>query len=140
MSRHSLIKKVSYWSGLKSRSKARNFNFNSYSGASWRSFVCGLWADLMRRTLAPLRRIVARQLEVFTLDRITGHPCSFAVHDRMECGHVHTSLLWDIFDLLNGYTESPHVRAIRHRCQECLTLTAKKPVQSVTLAQPAKVA
>lgn len=133
------IKEISSSSGLKSRNSKNSLNFFSNSGVSWRSLLFGriatYWAELMRRTLAPLRKIVARELEVFEFRRNSVHPQSFAIHDHMECGHVHTSLLWDIFDLLNAYTESPHVRAIRHRCQECLTLTAKKPVQSVTLAK-----
>lgn len=97
--------------------------------------------DLLKRVLAPLRRIVARELEVFAVSRVSGHPTSFAVHDRLECGHTRTSLLWDVFDLLNGYTQSAHVRAVRHRCHECMTLVAtKKPPMSVTASKTAAVA
>lgn len=135
------VKGFSSSSGLKSRNPQNSLNFFSNSGVSWRSLLFGriatYWAELMRRTLAPLRKIVARELEVFEFGRNSVHPQSFAVHDRLECGHIHTSLLWDIFDLLNAYTESPHVRAIRHRCQECLTLTQRKPVQSVAAVSKA---
>lgn len=130
------IKVFSRFSGLKNRSTANNFTLFSNSGQSSRSTITArittFLVELMRRVLAPLRRIVSRELEVFSTDRLSGRPASFAIRDGMECGHTHTSLLWDVFDLLNGYTESAHVKAVRHRCSECQTLTAtKKPPQSV---------
>jgi len=137
------LKKFSSLGGLKNRTTAKKFTIFSNSGVCWRSpeidRIATYWAELMRRVLAPLRRIVSRELEVYATSRVSIHPASFVVHDKLECGHVHTSLLWELFDLTDPYTRSAHVRAIRHRCHECLTLAAKKPVQSVTLAK-AKVA
>lgn len=95
--------------------------------------------QVMKRVLAPLRLITCRSIEVFVSDRVNGRPQSFVVNDLLECGHVHASPLWNFLDLVNGYSESAHVRAKRHRCRECLFLVAKKPVQSVTLGL-AKVA
>lgn len=129
------LKKSLSFVGLKNRTTANIFTLFGISGVcscSVFSRIATDWADLMRRVLAPLRRIISRELEIYSTDRITGHPYSFVVHDTLECTHTYTSFGWDIFDLLNAYTESAHVRAIRHRCQECLTLTAKKTVQSVT--------
>ena len=127
--------------GLKNRTTAKNFTFFGNSGVCSRSQylrrIATEWAELMRRELAPLRRIISRELEVYATSRVSIHPASFVVHDKLECGHVHTALNWDIFDLLNAYTESPWVKAVRHRCHECLTLTAKKPVQSVTVVKTA---
>ena len=120
--------------GLKNRTTAKLFTLFSISGVCSRSGFSRFatdWAELMRRVLAPLRRIISRELEIYSTDRITGHPYSFVVHDKLECTHTYTSFGWDIFDLLNAYSESAHVRAVRHCCHECLTLTAKKPVQSV---------
>ena len=128
------LKKFSSFVGLKNRTTANIFTFFSISGVCSRSIFSRIatdWAELMRRVLAPLRKIVSRELEVYATSRVSIHPASFVVHDKLECGHVHTSLLWDLFDLLNAYTVSAHVWAVRHRCHECLTLTAKKPVQSV---------
>jgi len=128
-----LNKSLSF-AGPKNRTTAKLFTLFGISGVCSRSGFSRFatdWAELMRRVLAPLRRIISRELEIYSTDRITGHPYSFVVHDTLECTHTYTSFGWDIFDLLNAYTESAHVRAVRHRCHECLTLTAKKPVQSV---------
>lgn len=95
------------------------------------------WVDLLKRALAPLRRIVCRDLEVFECFHNSSRPRLFVVHDRLECGHVATSLLWEFLDLVNAYTTNPDVKAKHHRCHECLTLTAKKPVQSVTTVKTA---
>lgn len=91
----------------------------------------------MQRTLAPLRRIVSRELEVFEYDRIRKDlPQSFIINDHLECGHVEVCYSWDIFDLLNAYTTNPQVRAKRHRCKPCASLLAdRKPVQPVRLAK-----
>ena len=127
--------------GPKSLRIANLYTKFSISGVSWRSPGTGriatYWAELMRRVLAPLRRIVSRELEVYVASRVRSYPASFVVHDKLECGHTFTNLNWDIFDLVNAYTESPWVKAVRHRCHECLTLTAKKPVQSVTTVKTA---
>lgn len=87
---------------------------------------------------APLRLIAARSLEVYEFFRGSEKPRLFAVHDHLECGHIHTSLLWDYLDLVDGYTENPEVSARRRRCHPCAGALAKKPVQSVTTAYAAK--
>lgn len=94
-------------------------------------------AAWMIRTLAPLRRIVSRELVVLEYDRIYKDlPQSFIIQDTLECGHVEACLSWDIFDLLNAYTDNPQVRAKRHRCKPCASLLAdRKPVQPVKLAK-----
>lgn len=95
---------------------------------------------VVSRTLAPLRRIIHRSLEVYAYQRRSEKPVSFVVHDVLECGHTYTNLDWDIFDLLNGYTQTASVQAKRHRCQLCAAMVVKKPVQSVALAARAGVA
>jgi len=98
-------------------------------------------AEVMQRTLAPLRKIVSREIEVLSFAHKSSKPQSFIIHDRLECGHVKTCLSWGIFDLLNAYTDNPEVRARRHRCQPCASLLAhKKPVQSVGLIAKVGVA
>lgn len=99
----------------------------AYCGAFWRA---------MLRTLAPLRRIINRELQVFKYDSVRkDFPISFAIIDHLECGHEYTCLGWDVFDLLFAYTDNPEVRAKRHRCRPCAELLAtRKPVQSVALA------
>lgn len=91
------------------------------------------------RALAPLRRIVARDLKVFEYQRFgPRRPLSFVVIDSLECGHSFTEYLWDFRDLINGYSDAPHVTARRHRCHECRDLVAtKKPVRSVAVADAA---
>lgn len=91
----------------------------------------------MRRALSPLRRIVSRELEVYKFYR-SGLPESFALHDTLECGHVHTNLSLDVFDLLNAYTQHPALSARRHHCQPCASLlTERKQPKSVAVAKAA---
>ena len=90
---------------------------------------------------APLRLIAARSLEVYEYSRVRRtQPQLFAVHDVLECGHVHTSLLWEFLDLVNAYSDNPEISARRRRCHPCAKALAKKPVQSVKLAAKAGVA
>lgn len=96
------------------------------------------WAE--RMALAPLRRIASRTLEVFSYHK-NGRPYQFVIHDALECGHVTTLYDWDILDLIWAYTETPSVRARRHRCVPCAELVAqRKPVASVGLTAKQEVA
>src|SRR6185437_2719769 len=96
---------------------------------------------LVRRTLAPLRRIVSREVESFRPDPRVNYEV-YSLRDTLECGHVQDHFLWGgLADLQNAYTENPLVRSARHRCQPCAQLlSVKKPVQSVTLKKAAGVA
>jgi len=95
---------------------------------------------MAERVLAPLRRIISRELEVYQFHK-GGLPYQFAIHDSLECGHVSTSQLWDSLDLLNAYTDNPEVSAKRRRCRPCASLLLKrKPMQTVTDIAAAKTA
>jgi hypothetical protein len=87
------------------------------------------------RALAPLRRIVSRELKVFTFERDGVRPACFVVRALLECGHSHTEYGWSFRDLLYAYADpvdSPHVTARRHRCHECRDMAlSKKPSASV---------
>lgn len=92
----------------------------------------------LMRTLAPLRLIVGRELEMLSVNRKGGHPLAFLVYDRLECGHRVTQFDWTFLDLAHAYTECASVRARRHRCHDCQIIAqAKKPVGSVGLADVA---
>lgn len=77
---------------------------------------------------APLRLIHSRSLDVFSLNR--GRHRHFAVVDALACGHTYTSLLWELLDLLNAYTDNPEVAARRRRCRVC----QKEAICSATVA------
>lgn len=99
----------------------------------------------VNRTLAPLRRIVTREMKVFERQRFgSRHPRLFAVIDTLDCGHSFVDHSWSFRDLLCAYvdpTDFPHVTARRHRCHECRDiLAAKKPVRSVQIADAVGVA
>lgn len=103
----------------------------------------------MQRTLAPLRRIVLRSMEVIEASQMSLFETAFtkstpfAVIDRLECGHETTSLLWGFRDLVNAYSDSPWVKARHHRCRECAKAIARnerKPVKSVRLVVQRAVA
>ena len=85
------------------------------------------------RTLAPLRRILTREMVVHKRQRIgTPHPSLFTVVDHLDCGHFYIDHLWSFLDLLCAYDALPHVTARRRRCRPCAALiAAKKPVASV---------
>jgi hypothetical protein len=86
-----------------------------------------LGQNVTSRALAPLRLVVSRDIQIFS-----ERPFQFVVIDALHCGHSHTSYLWDFRDLINGYSDAPHVTARRHRCHDCRDIVAaKKPVQSV---------
>ena len=92
---------------------------------------------MLERSLAPLRRIVARELEQLQI-----RPGYFinSLLDTLECSHQ----TWhpvDLADLVNAYTENPLIRARRHRCRPCASLLqAKKPVSSVGIIAARKTA
>lgn len=93
-------------------------------------------AEMIARTLAPLRKIVSRELEVLRYDRVKKElPQSFVIHDHLECGHSQTLLGWGIFDLLDPYTTNPEVKARRHRCHPCASRLARKPMATVQAAK-----
>lgn len=94
------------------------------------SALCGRWVfSVAARTLAPLRKIMSRELEV---SEPRPKYVYYSLIDSLECGHRAWSPV-DLADLLNAYTESPVIRARRHRCQPCARLLAeRKPVQTVT--------
>lgn len=130
----SFIKGFLSFAGLKNRTTENLFTFFSNSGVWFRSGFSRIatdWAELMRRVLAPLRKIVSRELVEHRPDPRVRYTI-YWLRDLLECGHESTASLDNgIRDLLNAYTECAAIRARHHRCQECLTLTAKKPVQSV---------
>lgn len=99
-------------------------------------------AEVMERTLAPLRKIVSRTLEVYVYAKGSDtKPQSFVLHDGLECGHEQLCLGWDIFDLLNPYTSNPEVSAKRHRCRPCAQLLAtRKPMGTVGVPAQVEVA
>jgi len=106
------------------------------SSSFWRA-VRLVWT-YMQRTLAPLRRIVSRSLEVLENQQrelfppAFGPTIPFAIIDLLECGHESISLLWDFRDLIDAYTKNPEVKARHHRCRPCLKLQNKrKQPQSV---------
>ena len=94
------------------------------------------WVAIMA---SPLRLIVSREL-------CTIQPRSnyfiYSLSDTLECGHVEDHYLFNgLADLTNPYTDSPVVRAKRHRCKPCASLLAKrKPVQTVPAIAAAKTA
>lgn len=89
--------------------------------------------------LAPLRRVVSREIEVF---RFHGEkPQQFIVHDALECGHSFTDFQWTILDLVNPYSETASKK--RHRCRECAAIIARnerKPCQSVIVLSARRLA
>jgi hypothetical protein len=92
-----------------------------------------LGQNVTSRALAPLRRVVSRDVETFQYQRHNSkHPRLFVVIDSLDCGHKHVAHEWDFLDLINAYSSAPYVTARRHRCHDCRDLAAaKKPVQSV---------
>ena len=95
-------------------------------------------ATLMAHLLAPLRRVVARELDVYLPDARNPKYKAYFLVDTLECGHVQDVYLWNgLQDVLYAYSDSPAIRAKRHRCRPCASLLAtRKPMQTVT-AQPA---
>lgn len=100
--------------------------------------LCGRWVlALAVRTLAPLRKIVSRELEVF--ERCPKY-FIYTLRDILECGHESWSPI-SLIDLLDAYTINPAITARRHRCRPCASLLlTKKPVKSVALGKPAVAA
>lgn len=97
-------------------------------------------ASLTVRVLAPLRKIVSRELVVFQPDTRVRH-FIYSLRDRLECGHEQEHYLPDgLRELLNAYHESAVVRARRHRCHPCGAVSLKKPVQSIAAAAAQGVA
>lgn len=89
---------------------------------------------------APLRRIVLRELCI-TKPRPSLAYSIYSLIDTLECGHVQSEYLFNgLLDLTNPYTDSPVIRAKRHRCRPCMNLLAKKRPQSVPLPAAAKAA
>lgn len=96
------------------------------------------WVALMA---APLRRIVARELCKSQPDPRNAKYIVYSIIDTLECGHAQDNYLFNgLLDLINPYTDSPVIRAKRHRCRPCMNLLAKKKPQSVPLPAVAKAA
>lgn len=90
---------------------------------------------------APLRRIVMRELDVYQPDPRNPKYFIYSLIDTLECGHSQSEYLFNgLLDLTNPYTDSPTVRARRHRCRPCASLLAKKKPQSVPFTAIAKAA
>jgi hypothetical protein len=100
--------------------------------------IPALVAKWMLAMAAPLRRIVARELEI-----LNPRPkyYIYSLLDTLECGHAQSVYLFNgLLDLTNPYTDNRAVRARRHRCVPCASLLAKKKPQSVPLPAVAEVA
>ncbi len=96
------------------------------------------WVALMA---APLRRIVVRELRKLQPDPRNPKYTIYSIIDTLECGHTQDNYLFNgLLDLINPYTDSPVVRAKRHRCRPCMHLLAKKRPQSVPLPAVVKAA
>ena len=104
-----------------------------------RFFLSALkWVAFMA---APLRKIVLRELSVLQPDPRNPKYKIYSLIDTLECGHTQENYLFGgIRDLVNGYTDSPVIRARRHRCRPCASLLAKKKPQAVPLTAVAKTA
>ena len=103
------------------------FPYLKVARAVWTS-LCVL---IFVRTLAPLRRIIGRDLHVFSRHH-NGGILGFCVTATLECGHEFHEYGLELRDLMNAYTEASQRRARRHRCHPCRDLLAmKKPVRSV---------
>lgn len=104
-----------------------------------RFFLSALkWVAFMA---APLRKIVLRELSVFQPDPRNPKYKIYSLIDVLECGHAQDVYLFNgLRDLLNAYTDSPVIKAKRHRCRPCMNLLAKKLPQSVPLPAVAKTA
>lgn len=87
----------------------------------------------LNRALAPLRKIVARDIEVFKTFLNSQKPMRFCLVDTLECGHEVVEYNVDFLDLINAYTDNPHISAKRHRCRYCKQAEMKKPSASVGL-------
>jgi hypothetical protein len=91
---------------------------------------------------APLRRIVLRELDILCPDSRNLKYKIYSLIDTMECGHSSEQYLFNgLLDLVNAYTESPAIRAKRHRCHPCAQLLAtRKPMQTVLAIAAVKTA
>jgi len=90
---------------------------------------------------APLRRIVVRELCESQPDPRNPKYLIYSIIDTLECGHSQSEYLFNgLLDLINPYTDSPVIRAKRHRCRPCAQLLVKKRPQSVPLPAVAKIA
>ena len=105
------------------------------------SIVSALWT-LMPRLLAPLRKVVARELDVYLPDARNPKYKIYSLVDTLECGHVQDVYLWNgLQDVLYAYSDNPAITAKRHRCQPCASLLAtRKQPQSVPAIAAAKTA
>jgi hypothetical protein len=111
---------------------------NCLSGMASR--ISAFWRELAM-AIAPLRKIVSRELEVYCPDPRNPKYKIYSLFDTLECGHGQEIYLYGgLQDLTFAYTDSPVIRAKRHRCRPCAQLLAKKPVQSVSLPAVAKTA
>lgn len=98
--------------------------------------ISTFWLDLAM--LPPLRKIVRREL---CQQHVRPKYIIYSLIDTLECGHKQDNYLFNgLLDLINPYTDSPVVRAKRHRCRPCMNLLAKKKPQSVPLPAVAKAA
>jgi hypothetical protein len=97
---------------------------------------------VLAMALSPLRRIVVRELCESQPDPRNPKYLVYSILDHLECGHSQNNYLFDgLLDLINPYTDSPVIRAKRHRCRPCAQLLAqKKPVQGVPFPAIRKVA
>jgi hypothetical protein len=93
------------------------------------------------RVLAPLRKVLTREISVHTCYLNSDRPWIFTVYATLDCGHEFREYGWCFSDLVNAYTETPEVAARRHRCHPCRDLAVtKKPVASVPVELVAVVA
>ena len=107
----------------------------SFLFLNWKSVGTSLAVLIMVRVLAPLRRIIGRELHIFDTHP-NGAIRTFAVTALLECGHEVPEFEWSFLDLANAYTDAAQPRARRHRCHECRDLIAmRKPVVSVANAK-----
>jgi hypothetical protein len=119
----------------------RFFPSSPFILSSVRKFIYRLSHLAANRVQAPLRRIVRRELEVFSFFRNTERPAAFAIVDTLECGHESVCYSASFLDLANAYTDHRGITARRHRCQPCLVISsARKPVASIGLQRAAGVA
>lgn len=98
-------------------------------------------ARMLTMALAPLRRIILRELDVYHPDPRNLKYSIYSLVDTMACGHVSEFYLYNgLGDIVNAYTQNPVICAKSHRCRPCASLLAKKKPQSVPLTAATKAA